>query len=1668
MKKILGLDLGTNSIGWAVVQTDENENLQTISGMGSRIIPMDAAVLGDFDRGNTISQTKNRTGFRGIRRLRERHLQRRERLHRVLNILEFLPEHYAQQIGWSRNEPKSFGKFLDDKEPKLAWKEIIRDNKKSFEFLFESSFNEMLGNFAANQSELLLKGKKIPKDWTIYYLRKKALINKISKEELAWILLHFNQKRGYYQLRGEDDAIENKREFVVELEVVKVEEGEIDKKNKKKRWYNITLENAWMYSATFFSEPKWLHQRKEFLVTEELDENGKIKLTKDTKNYEGGKELRKITPLPSFEEIDSMSQADQDKIYKKIKAKTEAVIKNTGKTVGAYIYDTLLEKPSQKIRGQLVRTIERKFYREELIQILQSQSQFHSELQDRKLYDLCIRELYKNNEGHRNNIDKLSFTDLFVKDIIFYQRPLKSKKSLISDCPFEMRYSDKGEKFGIKCIAKSHPLFQEFRLWKFVTDLKIYQREKEVDGKLKTDVLVTDEFLKTEDDLVALFEWLNERKEVNQDTLLGSFFKIKKEKGEYPYRWNYVDKAYPCNETRTLMKKKLEEAGITLETFSAIGSTIIKEALLKLKEKIGKVKSEKHKKALENAIKQTEKEFFFAEKMPIYRFRKAEESLWHILYSVEDKEELKQALKTFAIKCTLPTKFVTVFENYKPFKKEYTSFSAKAIKKMLSLMRKGEYWSVEGIDENTRQRIDKIISGEFDEKIKNRVREKAINLTEVAHFRSLPEWLASYIIYDRFSEAKEIKKWETPEQLDGFIRKFKQHSLRNPIVEQIILETLRTVRDIWEKEGQIDEIHVELGREMKNPADKRKQMTEQIIENENGNLRIKAMLMEFKNEGLENVRPYSPTQQDIFKIYEEYALNSGEKYDAQKDRFVEDAEIPDYVSVIMEKFKKKGIQEQPTQSEINRYKCWLEQRYCSPYTGKMIPLAKLFTSAYEIEHIIPQSRYFDDSFSNKVICESEVNKLKNNQLGYEFIKNHGGEKIELSLGGTVEIRSVEAYEKFVKANYAKNRGKMKKLLMDDIPDTFIERQLNDTRYISKEIKTLLSNIVRQKEENGEYEQEAVSKNVISCTGGITDKLKKDWGLNDVWNRIIYPRFERLNTLTESKHFGDFENKDGKRVFQIKMPIELQKGFNKKRIDHRHHALDALVIACASREHVQYLNNESAKSGNYLLQRGLAKKLREFEEVEFSKKVRNVYGVWVDSKEKIKKEVPKVFLKPWDHFTQDAEKELEKMIVSFKQNLRVINKTENFYEKYVENSENGKKEKKRVAQDKQDNWWAIRKPMHKDTVFALVNLQKKKTLGLSMALKTPKSIVEKDLKTKILDLLEQGWDEKRIKKYFSENKDIWKDINLSKIEVYYFSKDANENYMATRKSLASLFAQMETEEKVRKVIESITDTGIQQILLTHLHAKNGNPKLAFSSEGIEEMNQNIKVLNKGKNHHPIFKVRVSVKSENKFAIGKKGNRSSKFVEAAKGTNLFFAVYEKENSALMDDVSSIKREFAAIPFNVVIDFQKKTKENPNQWKELLDEYVKDDERKLISKDSKFLFILSPNDLVYLPTQEERISKKKIEPLDRKRIYKFVSSSGIEAKFVSHSSASTIFSLTKAEQVKKGLSFDIQDEYGIGSQDSKNQKALTGEMIKDLCIPIKVDRLGNKIETDKSNSL
>lgn len=1513
MKKILGLDLGTNSIGWALIEHDFENKQGKILGMGSRIIPMSQDILGDFGKGNAVSQTAERTRYRSVRRLRERHLLRRERLHRVLNILGFLPKHYANQIDFNTR----LGQYIPESEPKIAY--------HNSQFIFQRSFLEMVEDFEKHQPEFLNddKGKNrlIPYDWTIYYLRKKALTQKIEKEELAWLILHFNHKRGYYQLRGEEE--EENSNKLVELHTLKIVNVIADEAQKGKDdiWYSLILENGWIYRrSSKIAMFDWKDKVREFIVTTELNDDGTEKTDKD------GKVKR------SF-------RAPGEDDWTLVKKKTEQSIYSSGKTVGAYIYDTLLQNPKQKIRGKLVRTIERDFYKSELNTILTSQKNFHIELGDEALYSHCVRELYRNNEAHQFALSKRDIVHLILSDIIFFQRPLKSKKSSISNCPLESRKYTNAEGIEVieplKAIPRSNPLFQEFRLWQWLSNLVIYRNED--------DANVSHQFIGSMEDYQSLFEFLSNRKDISQDILIKHLLAHTGLKGRTlttevaRYRWNFVpDKIYPCYETRAQISSRLSKVdGITDDFLTS----------------------------------QTELQ------------------LWHIIYSVTDKIEYEKALAKFADKYNIDRhSFVDNFRKFPPFNQDYGSYSAKAIKRILPLLRVGKYWDWNNFSEQTKARIAKIISAEYDEAIKDRVREKSIHLTRSEDFQKLPLWLASYIVYDRHSEVSLAEKWNTVADLEEFLKNFRQHSLRNPIVEQVMTETLRVVKDIWIQYGQgakdfFSEIHVELGREMKNTADERKRITEQVTENENTNLRIKALLLEMMYDAhVENVRPYSPMQQEILKLYEEGALSAN-------------LEIPDDI----EKISKKS---EPTKGELQRYKLWLEQRYRSPYTGQAIPLNRLFTPEYEIEHIIPQSRYFDDSFSNKVICEAAVNKLKDNQTGLEFVKNHHGETVDLGGGKKLRIFDEAGYTDFVNEHYAKNRSKRIKLLLEDIPEKMIERQMNDTRYISKFISSVLSNIVR----DANKDDGVNSKNLIPGNGKITAELRQDWGLNDVWNELILPRFERMNIITGSTDFTTYNENHQK--FLPTVPYALSKGFQKKRIDHRHHALDALVIACASRSHVNYLNNMSA------LDKTKSKQARQTSREDL-RAVLCIKKYQTGSDKNYKWQ----FKKPWDNFTSDARENLEKIIVSFKQNLRVINKTNNKYKKWIE--QDGIRTLTNIKQTHGENW-AIRKPMHKDTVSGLVRLRKKKVVSLSIALDNIPDIVNRDFRRHVQSLQKSGFDKVKLTKHFKGLNSLWEDKDISRMEIYYWENEL----VASRVSLDVSFDK-------KRIETSVTDSGIQKILLRHLEnytdrlddkGKEIAPELlAFSAEGIEEMNKNIIALNNGKVHQPILKVRTYEPLGNKFSVGQTGNKRHKYVEAAKGTNLFFAIYQDEKG---------KRNYETIPLNIVIERQKQGLGPVPEANE---------------KGDRLLFQLSPNDLVYIPIEEEtkQFVSAYIMALNKDQInciYKVVSFTGNQCFFIKHTVATSIVNKVEFSAL------------------NKTEKSIEGIMIKEFCIKIYVDRLGN----------
>jgi CRISPR-associated endonuclease Csn1 len=1422
MKRILGLDLGTNSIGWALIEKSE-DNTGRIIGVGSRIIPMSQDIISEFGVGNSISNTAERTRYRSVRRLREREVLRRTRLLKVLKILGFIREDFSPESA------------------KIAYN---TDNK----FQFETSYNEMVALFKEKHPLI----KIVPKDWTIYYLRTKALHQKISKEELAWIILQFNQKRGYFELRmleEEEKPLTNyTKEFVSAQIIDIVDTGE---KIKDKTRYVIEFDNGLEGDYGSYKKPDWIGQKKDFIVktTTLKDSSQKVELT-----------------FPSEDD------------WTLRKKKTESEIAAKRKTVGEYILDILLENPSAKIRGKEVHTIERKFYKEEITAILAAQMQHHNELANTDKLEECIQSLYSKNEAHASALRNKSINHLIVYDILFYQRPLKSKKSLIDGCKHEKRcYKKDGVvvQQSISVAAKSHPRVVEFRLWQFIHNLRIIRREQQVGDRLLFDVDVTDSLLNNEVKYI-LFEDFYNRKSISQKQLLKQL-KI----GEDQYRWNYQeDKEIECNPHRAKIAKILR-------------SNAMPDVDLFMKQQ--------------------------------------EEQLWHLLYSVHEKEGLRNGMQRLGI--NEPS--IELLCQYPQIKTEYSAYSLKAINKLLPLLRCGKCWLPDRIEKTAGSLFLFRGSNEF-ASYPEKVKIALSGFEALEDFQGLPIWLAEYIIYNRHSERDVTEKIEHATD----ISLLKQHELKNPIVEQITNETLRLTQDVWKEYGNeaepfFDEIHIELSREVKKTAKERAAQTKQINADEEWNKRAKALLTEFATdpeiEG--DINPNSPNQIELFKLWEE-------SRDQNKKEMNEE---------LKSLFKKPT---EPTKAEVERYKLWTEQKHFSPYTGRAIPLSKLFTREYDIEHIYPKARYFDDSFNNKVVAERSVNADKGSMTAYEYILKKGGSVVTLGYGHTTTILSKDRYDDFVKRLFFTNRSKLRKLLSEEIPDGFINRQLNDTRYISKKITELLT---------------PVAKNRLVLTNGtLTSKLKNEWGLNDIMKDLMDWRFQRLNKETSSDSF--VFNQDGKTVYN---------GYS-KRLDHRHHALDALVVACTTQSHIQYVNTLNA----------------QYRDEDTKAKFAHLVYKGVSAKK---------FALPWLHFVRDAKHTLQVTTVSFKNRTRILSKGSNSYTIWGE--ENGTK-KRVVKRQDTTNLWSVRQPLHKETVNGRITLREYKELPLSSVLENWKTIADKSIRKEIGGIFKlYDNDIKKVKKHLKENPTMRNGVEVKRVTVYYF----NDSLSASRTNLSEKFT--------REYIDSnVADSLVRDKLKKHLDTNNGDATKAFSAEGVESLNKTLDI--------PIYKVRTYENLGKKFAQGETGAKRNKYVEAAKGTNLFFVIYVNEKTG-----ERVINESSSLGFKDVLELKKHRLPIAE------------------SRDGYRWFTLSPNDLVYVPEEGEEVSHIDWPNLTRdqvNRIYKMVSCTKQQC-FFKPASVATSIEIGNTTKIAEFTSLD------------KMERAVDGQMVKQVCVKLQVDRLG-----------
>lgn len=1657
-KKILGLDLGTNSIGWALIEIDHENKVVKILGLGSRILTMDAAEIAKFESGVKIESTAaKRRAQRSPRKLNERYLLRRDRLHCILNLLNMLPEHYKLSIEFENEKGKRSGKFKRGIEEKLAY---YKDDKGKFKFLFEDAYYQMENDFKKNFPEMFYRKRngiqsKIPYDWTLYYLRHKAVTDKdfeLTKEQLAWITLSFNQKRGYEKVIGQDEKkqkegeltdafvgkvksiskiedidayeivlVDNNNETIElfkykeetkipiteigdlkEVEIVSKydDEGTIDSKKteyiinevrefkivdvrstgrkiKENFVFEVELETGWIKEQQSKYPPKWKDSKRDFIIKTRYDEKGNRIL----KGPDKGRNLN----IPK----------EEDWTLMKLKTETSLIAfntKNNTKGIASFVYYNLLQNPKQKIKADLITVIERDYYRDELDIIFKNQEKFHPELdrlKNRDLYDKAIQLLYPNNSNQQKAIKELDFNYLIKEDILLYQRELKSKKALIADCVYEKENFERvdnktGKKYKkpLKAIHKANPLYQEFRIWQFIKKLKIIKKEDIINGEIKINIDVSDQFL-TNKIKEELYTFLRDKESVTEKDILSFLHKIHKNVEFKPesYKWNFTSEKEPCNSTRykfILLSKRV------------LGSKY--------------------------------KDFLTQEN---------EYSLWHFFYSVKKKDEFKKGLKKVISrlldKSNLSQDYldnlIKSFSSFGGYTNDYGTYSEKAIKKLLPFLRVGKYWN--------EKEVESVLSKE-NQDVKQKVLDKEEINGELRDFQGL--WISSacYLVYGHYSEVGELQFWQSPYDIENYLKnEFKQHSLNNPVVEKILVETLHVVKDIWKIYGQsepnfFDKIHLELGREMKKNNKQKDKEDKLNKENKRANERIVEILRELKKTN-QTLQEKSPFQQEKLRIIEESLLSSIE-YDKDSTEYtlsngkITKKEIKDITTKDLSKVSR---------SDFERYKLWLDQRYQSPYTGKFIKLSDLFDrKKYEIEHIFPQERITLNALYNKVICETEINKEKKSATGYAFISNAKSKQIFcVAHNRQIEILGIEAYEELVKRNFSGRKRDI--LLSKEIPDEFTNSQLNNSQYISKMAMKLLSNIVREKDEDSFR-----SKHILVTNGVITSTLKKHWQLNDTWHEIISPRFKRLNELTNSNLFGDYRDINGHRVFINALPEVINKDIDLKRIDHRHHALDALVIALTTENHVQYLNNISSQNEND------EDKLKTRKAIKFqltnSRKGLNDEKEWyflppaqIKTKDGIKKIEYQFGELKSDIFKEIAKNALENTIASFKQKNRVIRQRWNKYFKPIDGEIKIETQEglKKVVN------YNIRKRLHEDTFYGKVKLQNKIiSISLEKALNEKFDLVDVEISKEI----------KRLEQV--DGKSIPEIIVI--LASKYPRVRAYEKYVSTRfgnqlESFASI-----SSDKILKTIQSITDTGIQKILEKHIdnYKKVSDGKVtfdtenAFSPDGVKELNNNIIKLNNGKYHHPIYKVRTSDVMGTKFSVAEEGSKSTKYVVTAAGSNAFCGFYQKGTErkfyipTLRESVESLKQGLQPCPLT-----------HPEE------------------REFKLIFVLNPSDLVYVPTEEERenpnlidFSKLKREQINR--IYKFTDGSGTTMNFVPTNVASLLLSLSNKDQEKIGIKLPIQNELGLGSPQSKNQNSLDGIQIKSVCWKLKVDRLGN----------
>ncbi len=425
MKKILGLDLGTTSIGWAYVLEAENDNEQSsIVNMGVRVNPLTTDEQTDFEKGRPLSVNADRTLKRSMRRNLQRYKQRRD------NLIEIL-----KQNGFIGNES------------------VLTEN----------------GN--ATTFETLM-------------LRAKAARNRIEKEELARVLLAINKKRGYKSSR-KTKGDEEEGQLIDGMDIAKylyennltpgqyclqlLEQGKTSLPDFYRSDLQNELDKIWQCQQQFYPEVLDMelykaiegqgqqNTRKRFLAIKDIytaENKGKRNEVKLQEYQWRVSALNQKLPIDQvayvITEINNNLNSSSGYLGA-ISDRSKELFFNK-ETVGENLYRQIQGNPHTSLKNQV---FYRQDYLDEFEQIWETQKAFYPEMTE------TLKEE--------------------VRDVvIFYQRRLKSQKGLVSFCQFESRQKEvmvdgrlKLKTIGARVCPKSSPLFQEYRIWHDLSHVEV-------------------------------------------------------------------------------------------------------------------------------------------------------------------------------------------------------------------------------------------------------------------------------------------------------------------------------------------------------------------------------------------------------------------------------------------------------------------------------------------------------------------------------------------------------------------------------------------------------------------------------------------------------------------------------------------------------------------------------------------------------------------------------------------------------------------------------------------------------------------------------------------------------------------------------------------------------------------------------------------------------------------------------------------------------------------------------------------------------------------------------------------------------------------------------------------------------------------------------------------